>query len=171
MSQGIERLEDIRDWVRASANANVPGGEGFIPRPFHPDMSVATVLKLSGEWHEVIANSMSDTQCRFPPPWFPAQTIGEYELVPIANRGDLCLEGNAMHNCVALYFEAALRGALFICSIRQNGERVATVAFMQGAKGPAIEQIRGPSNKLVPEIEKAISRWLWTQRKQNENEA
>ena len=163
MSQCIERLEDIRDWVRASAQANVPGGERFIPRPFHPDMSVETVLKLSGEWHEAIAGSMSGTQCQFPPPWFPAQTIGEYELVPIANRGDLYLEGNAMHHCVASYFEAALMGALCIYSIRQHGERVATVAFMQGAKGPAIEQIRGPRNKLVPKIEKVISQWLWTQ--------
>ena len=105
MSQCIERLEDIRDWVRASA-----------------------------------------------------------QLVPIANRGDLYLEGNAMHHCVASYFEAALTGALCIYSIRQHGERVATVAFMQGAKGPAIEQIRGPRNKLVPKIEKVISQWLWTQR-------
>jgi hypothetical protein len=31
MGQCIERLEDIRDWVRASAQANVPGGERFIP--------------------------------------------------------------------------------------------------------------------------------------------
>jgi hypothetical protein len=171
MSQCTERLEDIGDWVRASANANVPGGERFIPRPFHPDMSVATVLKLSGEWHEVIAGSMSDTHCRFSPPWFPAQTIGEYELVPIDNAAALYLEGNAMHHCVASYFEAALTGKLCIYSIREHGERVATVAFMQGAKGPAIEQIRGPRNKLVPKIEKAISRWLWTQRKRNENEA
>jgi len=164
MSQCIERLEDIRDWVRASAQANVPGGERFIPRPFHPDMSVETVLKLSGEWHEAIAGDKSGPQCSFPPPWFPAQTIGGYELVPIANRGDLYLEGNAMHHCVASYFEAALMGALCIYSIRQHGERVATVAFIQGANGPAIEQIRGPCNKLVPKIKKVISQWLWTQR-------
>lgn len=166
MSQSIERLRDIGDWVRASAQANVPGGERFVPRPFHPDMSVETVLKLSGEWHEAIAGDMSGPQCRFPSPWFPAQTIGEYELVPIDNAAALYLEGEAMHHCVASreYFEAALRGALCIGSIRQNGERVATVAFKQGAKGPAIEQIRGHRNKVVPKIEKVISRWLSTQK-------
>ena len=113
MSQCIERLEDIGDWVRASAQANVPGGERFIPRPFRPDMSVETVLKLNGEWHEAIAGDKSGPQCPFPPPWFPAQTIGEYELVPIANRGDLYLEGNAMHHCVASYFEAAREHCAF----------------------------------------------------------
>ena len=127
-------------------------------------MSVETVVNLSGEWHEAIVGGMSGPQCRFPPPWFPAQTIGEYELVPIYNAAALDLEGKAMHHCVASYFEAALNGALCICSIRQNGERVATVAFKQGAKGPALAQIRGPCNKAVPKIEKAISRWLLTQR-------
>jgi hypothetical protein len=51
-----------------------------------------------------------------------------------------------------------------------RGERVATVAFKHGAKAPAIEQIRGPCNKAVPGIKKVISRWLRTQRKQNEHE-
>jgi PcfJ-like protein len=168
MSQGIEQLRDIGDWVRASAHANVAGGVRFIPRPFHPDMSVETVLKLSGEWHEAIAGEMSGPQYQFPPPWFPAQTIGAYELVPIDNTNDLWLEGKAMHHCVASYSEAALMGTLCICSIRQNGERVATVAFhIRGNEGPAIQQIRGPRNKGVPKIKKAISRWLRTQGKQN----
>jgi hypothetical protein len=97
MSQGIERLQDIGDWVRASAQANVPGGERFVPRPFHPDMSVATVLKLSGEWHEAIAGcNRSGPQCQFPPPWFPAQSIGKYELLRsttwaiFMSKGGLC---------------------------------------------------------------------------------
>jgi PcfJ-like protein len=94
------------------------------------------------------------------------------EAVALMRRTRVGEKWMHMHHCVALYFEAALKGVLCICSIRQNGERVATVAFSnRGMEGPAIEQMRGPSNKLVPEIEKAISRWLWTQRKQNENEA
>jgi PcfJ-like protein len=170
ISQGIEQLRDIGDWVRASANANVAGGVRFIPRPFHPDMSVETVLQLSGEWHEAIAGNMSGPHCLFPPPWFPAQTIGKYELVPIDNAAALHLEGDAMHHCVASreYFNAAVMGALCICSVRQNGKRVATVAFKQ-AKGAAIAQIRGPCNNEVPKIEQTISRWLWTQRKQDEH--
>jgi PcfJ-like protein len=171
MRQGIEQLRDIGDWVRAGAHANVPGGERFLPRPFHPDMSIETVLKLNGEWHEAIAGEMSGPQCWFPPPWFPAQTIGGYELVPIDNTKDLYLEGKAMHHCVASYSEAALTGALCIYSIRQNGKRVATVAFKQGAKAPAIEQIRGPCNKAVPKIKKEILRWLRTQGMQNKREA
>jgi hypothetical protein len=59
LSQDFDQLRNIGDWVVASAHANVPGGERFVPSPFHPDMSVETVLKLSGEWHETVAGEMS----------------------------------------------------------------------------------------------------------------
>jgi hypothetical protein len=94
-------------------------------------MSLETVLKLSGEWHEAVARDLSGPQCRFPPPWFPAQSIEDYELVPIDNAVALYLEGKTMHHCVASrsYVEAARMGWLCICSIRTPGKRVATIGL------------------------------------------
>jgi hypothetical protein len=125
-------VQDIGDWVNASFNGIVPGDEQFIPRAFHSGISLETVLKLSGEWHEAVARDLSGPQCRFPPPWFPAQSIEDYELVPIDNAVALYLEGKTMYHCVASrsYVEAARMGRLCICSIRRQGKRVATIALL-----------------------------------------
>ena len=166
-------LGDVADWVEASLRASVPphvrwafgetrtqGGEEFITRIFSPCMSLETVLKLSGEWHEAVANNMTGPQCQFPQPWFPAQRIEDYDLFPIENAADLYLEGKTMHHCAGTYAERARRGDCCFFSIRAQGERVATIAFSRGPSGPVIEQIRGHCNAVMPVVEKAIRKWL-----------
>ena len=39
-------------------------------RRFSPDMSLETVLRLSDEWHEAVANDLSGPQFDFPEPWW-----------------------------------------------------------------------------------------------------
>ncbi len=56
-------LENIADWVRAGHG---DGGHQFIVRPFSPDMSVRTVMKLSAEWHEAVASRLDGPQHAFP---------------------------------------------------------------------------------------------------------
>jgi PcfJ-like protein len=158
-------LANISDWVSASLRASFgaarsSGGERFVTRIFSRDMSVETVLKLSIEWHSAVAYNMTGPQCQFPPPWFPAQRIDDYDLVPIENAADLYLEGKTMHHCAGTYMQKARRGDCCFFSIQAQGERVATVAFSRGPSGPVIEQVRGPCNALVPAIEKAIRKWL-----------
>ena len=64
-------LRDIADWVRACYRASVPThirrairgeqrfaptqGEQFVHRQFNADMSLATITKLSADWHEAVA--------------------------------------------------------------------------------------------------------------------
>jgi hypothetical protein len=165
-------LDDLDDWATASLRSTVPahvrrafgkqastGGEEFITRVFDRHMSIETVLKLSGEWHEAVAANMTGPDCEFPPSWFPAQRIGDLDLVPITTAADLYREGKAMHHCVGTYAEYVNHGSLSIFSILKDGERVATVSFDRGAVY-GLREIRGPCNAAVPQIEKAIRAWL-----------
>jgi hypothetical protein len=95
-------IEDAADWVRACLPASDqtprPGAE-FVTRRFSRGMSVKTVTALTHEWHEAVAYNMTGPSYEFPEPWAPATKIGDYDVVPITNSGELYREGNAMHHC------------------------------------------------------------------------
>jgi hypothetical protein len=59
------------------------------------------VTALSAEWHEAVANHMLGPNLTFPPLWYPAATIGDYDIVPIYNSTALYREGATMHHWLA----------------------------------------------------------------------
>jgi len=176
-------LSNILDWVRASYAASVPehvlralqvpantdlGGQ-FITRPFSPSMSLRTVDRLSDEWHEAVANNMGETGGStgpaFPPPWVKGAKINGYEIVPIESAPDLYLEGKKMHHCVGTYAWRVTSGEAFIYSIRENGQRVATIMLVAENGNPKIGGASGVSNADVPkDIITTVRRWLRGQR-------
>jgi hypothetical protein len=96
---------DLRDWVRAAmapdarilpAWQNDPAGREFITRPFTPSMSLKTVMTLSADWHEAVANHLSGPDFAFPTPWFPASKQGDLEISPIESSAELYREGRAI---------------------------------------------------------------------------
>jgi PcfJ-like protein len=119
-------LSEIADWVRAGLPAKPPPdpagsrlsgafltehpGRRFVVRAFTPSMSLKTVMKLSADWHEAVANSMDGPDLAFPSPWFPAATIGDYQIVPIETAAELYREGHAMHHCVGTYSDEVRSG-------------------------------------------------------------
>jgi hypothetical protein len=173
-------LEDIADWVKACYRSTVPphvrrallgrnhpdsidhGGDQFVTRRFSPDMSLRTVLKLSGEWHEAVANNMTGPDGAFPPPWFEAGQLGGYNIIPIVSAGELYREGHAMRHCAGNYAADVHRGQLYLYSIREQGSRVATLALaFTHDRRVAISQLRGPCNASVPKpLERAVRTWL-----------
>jgi PcfJ-like protein len=170
-------LEDFGDWVKATYRAQVPPhirrallgkrgeqqhGEQFIVRPFTPDMSLRTVTKLSAEWHEAVANNMSGPNYAFPPPWCDGGKVNGYEIIPITTAGDLYLEGRVMHHCAGTLTEEVRAGFCCCFSIREDGNRVATLQLARGQNDKAvINQIRGPCNAQVSKpIERAVRSWL-----------
>lgn len=97
----------------------------------------------------------------FPEPWFPRQSIGEYELVPIEAAADLYAESFAMGHCVGINAKHVSDGNQFAFSIRQKGVRVATLLIAH--EPPWISDVKGHHHVEVPEIEAVISAWLATQ--------
>jgi PcfJ-like protein len=156
-------LVDLMDWVdacyperRKKREAGAPeqrapmrGGEQFVTRRFTPDMSLKTVIKLSHDWHEAVANNMAGPDCDFPEPWCPAGYSGGFAIIPIVSAAELYLEGRTMHHCVGTYGGSVQGGHAYVYSIREGGERIATLSLQRYEQRATIEQLRGPCNKQV----------------------
>lgn len=177
----ISELFEIKDWVWASKLACIPQhmrdrfpaapdfpssrGEEFVVRPFSPDMSLKTVTRLSANWHEAVANNMVGPNYDFPEPWCNAGQSCGYEIIPIANSGELYREGHAMHHCVGTKCDQVRNGSVYFYSVRKGQERIATLELVKHDAGGAIGELRGPCNSQVPkEIVRAVRSWLRSQR-------
>jgi hypothetical protein len=166
-------LSDLKDWVRACHPRHIlggdrlfhqPHGEQFVVRRFSPDMSLATVMKLSGDWHEAVANNMSGPFYEFPEPWCCAGLSCGYEIVPIANAADLYREGHSMHHCVGSYADRVAVGEVYLYSIRKDKERIATLELVRRGETVALGQVRGSCNtQTSKQIMGAARSWLRSQ--------
>jgi hypothetical protein len=175
-------LQDTEDWVRACLGPSVPTdddlfspdchpahrdvrGEEFVTRHFSPNMSLRTVMRLSGTWHEAVANNMDGPSYLFPEPWHNAGMVGDYEILPITNNADLYREGHAMHHCVGTYGDRVRCGETYIYSIRKHGDRIATAQVIKHGERASLDQLRGPCNSQVPkEVEGVVQKWLRSQK-------
>jgi hypothetical protein len=154
-------VHDLADWVRASDGND---GHQFVVRPFRPTMSLRTVTKLSGEWHEAVASNLTGPQHTFPVPWFPAAKVNGVEITPIDNSADLYREGASMHHCVGTYAEEVRAGRFYVYSIRREGEHVATASLIRNGSRAQLHELRGPCNSPVPkQINALVGRWLRSQ--------
>jgi hypothetical protein len=175
-------LRDIADWVRACYCASVPRhirrailgnqpflprarGEQFVYRPFNADMSLATVIKLSRDWHDAAADNMTGPNSAFPEPWCPGGIFGGFDIVPITNSSDLYREGKLMHHCAGTYAGQVHSGDCYIFSVRKDASPLATLQLVRGERGVAIGQFRGPCNaKPSKEVLRAVNCWLRAQK-------
>jgi hypothetical protein len=179
--QIVGSLIEIKDWVRASQRSRIPQqirdtflgasdfsssrGEEFVVRPFSPDMSLRTVTQLSASWHEAVATNMTGPNYEFPEPWCNAGHSCGYEIIPIANSGDLYREGQAMHHCVGTQGDHVRHGSAYFFSVRKQSERVATLELARHGAAVAIGELRGPCNSQVSKkIVRAVEIWLRSQR-------
>jgi PcfJ-like protein len=165
-------ISDIADWVSAGKPAPAgqgygappPAGHEFVLRPFTPSMSLKTVTTLSAEWHEKVAAAMDGPEATFPPPWYPAAKIGDFDILPIENSAELYREGAAMHHCIGTYVDAVQSNRCYIYSVRQADKRIATFALARCAVSAELSEIRGTCNAQVPDITiAAVRRWLRAQ--------
>jgi hypothetical protein len=174
-------LRDIADWVRACYRASVPPhirkailgdqmilraqSEQFVHRQFNPDMSLATVTKLSADWHNAVAANMTGPHSEFPEPWCPGGESGGFDIVPITNSSDLYQEGKLMHHCAGTYAGQVHSGDCYIFSVRKDASPLATLQLVRGERGVAIGQFRGPCNaKPSKEVLRAVNCWLRAQK-------
>ena len=125
-------------------------------------MSIQTVKRLSLEWHEAIAQNMSDNNIsHFGQPWADESVIDGLAIVPIRDGRELYLEGKHQHNCVNTYYHGIQASQRYIYSVRRGGDRIATFELIRDGDRAKIGQIRGPCNSLASKtIEKSIRRWF-----------
>jgi hypothetical protein len=120
-------IEDLSDWARAcrpQQRCDFDVNWQFITRRFVSSMSLKTVIELSREWHEAVAQKMDGPNCALPQPWYPAAKLHNgYEILPLTTAADLYLEGRTMHHCVGTYVEPVKRGGVYVYSIREHGQR------------------------------------------------
>jgi hypothetical protein len=158
VQEKLALIENLYDWV---------GAREFITRQFVPSMSLRTVMELSGEWHEAVAQHMNGPNCTLPEPWFPpAKLHNGYEIVPLTMAEDLYLEGRMMHHCVGTYVPRVKYGDVYIYSVREGEQRIATAELIRPTEAgqPALGQLRGPCNALPPkDIQTAVKKWLRSQ--------
>ena len=76
--------------------------------------------------HEQAANRPGWPPCC--KPWRSAD--GRFEIVPLASAQDLVDEGNALSHCVGGYYDACRSGSTQILSLREAGERAATIELV-----------------------------------------
>jgi hypothetical protein len=140
-------------------------GEQFVHREFKMDMSLATVIKLSGEWHEAVAANMTGPNSKFPEPWCPGGLSCGFEIVPITTSADLYREGKLLHHCAGTHAGSVHSGGCYLFSVRKDGAPIATLALLRGEAGVAIGQLRGACNAQAPkEVQRAVKSWLRAQR-------
>ena len=181
LDEVVAILRDIADWVLACYRASVPPhirrairgeerftpteGEQFVHRKFNADMSLATVTKLSADWHEAVAANMTGRNFEFPEPWCPGGAFGGFDIVPITNSADLYREGKLLHHCGGTYVGRAHSGECYIFSVRQDGSPLATLELVGHRSGVAIRQLRGACNtKPSKEVSSAVNCWLRAQK-------
>lgn len=177
-------LRDIADWVRACYRASVPPhvrqailgghrfldalgeqGEQFVHRPFGADMSLATVTRLSADWHDAVAANMTGPDHEFPEPWCPGGVSGGFDIVPITNSSELYREGKLLHHCAGTYAGRVRWGDCYIFSVRKDGAPLATLELVRNGAGVSISQLRGACNAEAPkELQRAVILWLRAQR-------
>jgi len=73
-----------------------------------------------------------------------------YEFVPLTDRAALVEEAQAMQNCVLSYLGRALVGKTHLVSVRDRGERIATVEVeYEEGEGWNVVQATGPANEAL----------------------
>jgi hypothetical protein len=153
-------VTDLADWVCAREG----GGREVVTRSFTPAMGLKAATQASQEWHEAVATHADCRQdLELPTPWFPAAKQGRFDIIPIVTTADLYREGHAMHHCVATYADRVREGVCYVFSVRQSGQRVATVSLFRHGAQVMIEQVRGPCNSTpTTAIMTAVRQWLRT---------
>jgi hypothetical protein len=186
----LGELDEIADWLHASEIKNIPAehfqiidrfrelrlipsfidretgtkGAELVTRPFSPDMSLKTVRRLTAEWHEAVANNMTEGKLiKFPEPWIKGAEINAHKIVPITDSRELYLASKALHNCANTYAQDILDSRCCLYSVTNGDSRPTVMVEIAHTDkgGVVLGQIKGYCNGPAPkEIERMVRRWF-----------
>jgi hypothetical protein len=91
-----------------------------------------------------------------------ASVYGEYEVIPLTDGRMLADEAAAMHHCVDGYVNLCKEKGHRIFSIREKGERIATLQICKYPHGKSVakwevRQVRRHCNGMAPPLVKALA--------------
>jgi hypothetical protein len=154
----LEFLGDMNDWVMEATRKK----PRCITRPFSPDMSINTVRTENELWHEAIAvRKAAKSKYKIPTPWYPADEVNGYAIVPLDSAEELWKEGRAMHHCVGAYDYRVAAGKCYMYSVRLGDNRLATVELVRKHGNVKPRQIRAACNGEPPtEVKVAVRKWV-----------
>jgi hypothetical protein len=141
-------VSDLADFIRNNRSA------------FNWRWNFAQAKAASDRWHGELADIPYGGY--MPPDWRkpidyaplpPHVEIDGFAFHALRTREDLWIEGAEMHHCVRTYADRVVNGSSRIYSVRQCGQRVATLELVcSRSRAPKFElgQLKGPCNARPP---------------------
>jgi hypothetical protein len=161
------RLQLIGLWSWFSLQPATFGHE-LIRRPWAPDMHMSPALAAVDDWRTMIALHMNLGSEPIADMWLQAGHMAGYDFLPLNTVSAINEEADAMRNCLKSYGYGVACNASRLWSVRQNGERVATLRLgrLSGRRRdplPNIVELEGAGNVKAPkELWWAARQWLHT---------
>jgi hypothetical protein len=156
------RLRLISLWAWFSRERDTFGQE-LIDRPWTPEIRIGSALEAVEHWREIIALHLSLGQQPIADMWLPPARVAGYDFLPLASIAAITEEAKAMRNCLNTYGDRLAHNRSRLWSVRQNGERVATLKIARHFDDPLpnVVELKGPGNVGVPrEVWWAARQWL-----------
>ncbi|GLR87938.1 hypothetical protein [Bradyrhizobium iriomotense] len=158
------RLRLISLWAWFSVQS-VTFGHELIRRPWTPDMGMAAALTAADDWITMIALHVNLGHEPIADMWLRAGQLAGYDFVPLDSVSAIIEEADAMRNCLRTYGANLAHNRSRLWSIRQNGERLATLRIGCQHRDPLpnIIELEGAGNTKAPrELWWAARQWLQT---------
>ena len=140
-------------------------GDTLIATPWNAEMQWRTALDAALTWREQAILRFYMNEAVAADPWFDPGAVDGYDFIPLRTVEDVEAEASAMRNCVRRYGPDLASNIFRLWSVRQGGERVATLA-LSGTNGllPGIHELSGPANaKADKAIWIAAHKWCSAQ--------
>ena len=156
------RLRLIGLWSWFSLQPETFGHE-LMKRPWTPDMSLATALEAAEEWRTMIALHLDLGAEPIADTWLRSGHMAGYDFLPLTSLPAIVEEAETMRNCLKNYGPHLAHNHSRLWSVRQNGERVATLRICCRAPDPllTIIELEAAGNTKAPrEVWWAARQWL-----------
>jgi hypothetical protein len=138
-------------------------GNGLIRRRWTPDMRIGTALEAADDWRMMIALHANLGPQQIDDMWLQAGRVGGYDFLPLNSISAITEESRAMRNCLNTYGYNLAHNASRLWSVRQNGQRVATLRIAARHRDPLpnIVELKAAGNAVVSrEIWWVARQWL-----------
>jgi hypothetical protein len=132
---------------------------------WHPELQFEAAFSAAVNWLELVELHVNMGDETVQTSWLKPQQVLGYEFSPLATAVDIAAEAEAMQNCLRSYGDAVVHNYCRLWSVRQNGQRVATLELSHSHGRPLfmIDQLAGPANAdVAPDTWIAAQTWVNT---------
>ena len=158
-----DRLRLIGLWAWFSCQPTTFGHE-LIEKPWTADMHIGPALAAAEHWRTTFSLHLNLGPRPIAEMWLHCASVAGYDFLPLDSITAIAEEAKVMRNCLNTYGHNLAHNASRLWSVRQNGERVATLRIATGRnRDPLLNivELKSAGNGNVPrEVWWAAHRWL-----------